>query len=138
MIIDKRLQVSSDQAFTSTGAASTDLIDLSTARDIAAGQRMWCVAVCKVSMGGTSPTAQLLVETDDNSSRSSVATLARSEARAAMVAGDKIVLPLPQGATYERYLGARITLAGTSPTGTFDIFFTDQEPVSWKAYADAL
>lgn len=137
MIIDKSLQVSTDQAFTAT-AASTDLVDLGVARDIAAGAPMWCIAICKVAMGGTSPTATLSVETDDNSSRSSVTTLATSKAFAAMAAGEKIVLPLPAGVAYERYLGAKLTLGGTSPTGTFDIFFTNQEPAVWKAYADAL
>lgn len=136
MIIDKLLQVSSDQAFTAT-AASTDVVDLLTARDIGRGEQMWCVAVCKVAMGGTSPTAVLSVETDDNASRSSVATIAQSATFAAMAKGDKIILPLPPGA-YERYLGAKLTLGGTSPTGTFDIFFTNQDPTSWTSYPDAL
>lgn len=136
MFIDKLLQVSSDQAFTAT-AASTDIIDMLQARDLGAGEPMWCVAVCKVAMGGTSPTAQLSVETDDNSSRSSVTTLATSRAVAAMAVGDRIVLPLPPG-LFERYLGAKLTLGGTSPTGTFDIFFTNQDPTRWTSYPDAL
>ncbi len=136
MIIDDLLKVSSAQAFTAT-AASTDVIDLLAARDIGRGTPLWCVAVCRVAMGGTSPTAQLSVETDDNAARSSVATIAQSQAFAAMAVGDRIILPLPPG-PYERFLGAKLTLGGTSPTGTFDIFFTDQDPSAWRSYNDAL
>lgn len=136
MIIDKRLQVSTDQAFTAT-AASTDVIDLGVARDIGRGRTMWMVGVCKVAMGGTSPTLTLTIETDDNSSRSSAAVIASSKQYTALALGDTIVVPLPPGA-YERYLGAKATMGGTSPTVTLDIFFTDQDPTGWKAYADAL
>lgn len=136
MIIDKRLQVASDQAFTAT-ANSTDLIDLGVARDIGRGQPLWMVAIAKVAMGGTSPTLVLTVETDDNSSRSSTAVIASSKTYTALALGAAVVLPLPPG-PYERYLGAKATMGGTSPTVTLDIFFTDQDPSGWIALPDAL
>lgn len=137
MIIDKTLQVSTAQAFTAT-AASTDVVDLTSVRDVGAGEPLYMVAVAKTAMTGTSPTLSLAIETDDNSARSSPVALATSRSYTALAIGDRIVLPLPPGAPYERYLGVRATLGGTSPAVTLDIFFTNHEPALLKMYQNAI
>jgi hypothetical protein len=137
MIIDKRLQVATDQALTAT-AASTDVIDLSADRDIGPGESMWLVVVAKTGLGGTSPTLAVSIETDDNSSFSSAATLLTGPtlAAAAFVTGQVIVMPMAM--SNERYLRAKFTLGGTSPTATVDAFFTNQEPNIWTAAPDPI
>lgn len=135
MIIDKRLQVSSAQALTAT-AASTDVLDLSQDRDIGPGAPIWLVVVPTVALAGTSPTLQVSIETDDNSSFSSAATLVTGKSLTSFPVGSAYVLALPYD--NERYLRAKFTLGGTSPTCTVDAFFTNQEPKSWVAASDGL
>ena len=137
MIIDKRLQVSSQQALTAT-AVSTDVVDTGAARDVGPGDQLWlCVAV-RVAPGGTSPTLAIGISTDDNSGFSSETVLFTGPtlAAAAFPLGARFAYPVPFGA--ERYLRAKYTMGGTSPTVTLDAFFTNQEPVSWVAQADGL
>lgn len=137
MIMDKRLQVSSDQALTAT-AVSTDVIDLGHAANVGPGEPLWLVVVAKTGLGGTSPTLAISIETDDNSAFSSAVTLATGPtlAAAAFATGQQIVMPLTL--TNERYLRAKYTMGGTSPTATVDAWITNQEPSTWTAFADAL
>lgn len=137
MIIDSLTQVSSSQALTAT-AASTDVIDLGSDRDIGPGKPMWLVVASEVAPGGTSPTIVISVETDDNSSFSSATTIYThpSIAGAAFAAGTKVVIPFPWA--NERYVRAQYTLGGTSPTFTVSAFLTDQEPPSWTSLPDAI
>jgi hypothetical protein len=68
MIIDKRLQVSSQQALSGAGAApSADVIDLGSQRLIGPGDPMWWVIVARVALAGTTPTLDIAVQTDDAS-----------------------------------------------------------------------
>lgn len=136
MIIDKNLQVATAQAFTAS-AASEDSIDLGNSRNIGPGRPMWLVAACKVSLGGTStPTVSVAVQTDSASNFGTVQTKMTSQAKAGVVAGDRIVVPFPY--ENERYVRAYVTLTGTDPTITLDIWLTDQEPTSWESQPDAI
>lgn len=137
MIIDSLLQFSNSQALTAT-AASTDSVDLSSDRDIGPGEPMWLVVVSEVAPGGTSPTIVISIETDDNSSFSSAATVYThaSIAGAAFGAGTKVVIPWPMA--NERYIRVKYTLGGTSPTFTVSSFLTSQEPTSWTSLPDAI
>lgn len=136
MIEDKALMVSADQALTAT-AASTDYIDLGSDRDIGPGGQKYLVVTSKVAPGGTSPTIAISLETDDNSSFSSAATLVTHPtlAGAAFGAGTRVVVPIPY--TNERYLRAKYTLGGTSPTFQVDATVTNQHPPAHYAYPDA-
>lgn len=139
MIIDKRLQVSADQALTGTSAtASTDVIDLGSDRDIGPGKPMWWVLVFKAAPGGTTPTFTFKQQTDDNSGFSSASDLFTSPTLAAadMAAGKRHVFPM--AFTNERYLRASYTMGGTSPTSTVDCFLTDQDPANWTAQPDGI
>lgn len=135
MYIDKRLQVSSDQALTAT-AASTDHIDLTHSQLVGPGTPMWLVVAFKAALAGTSPTIAVSIQTDDAANFPSARTLVTSETLTAAAIGDRIVVPFPYA--NERYLRASFTLGGTSPTATVDAWFTSQEPTTWKAFPDAI
>jgi len=93
MIIDYNLQFSDAQALT-VDAASTNIIDLGSDRDIGVGEEMKVALNFDVAMGGTSPTLSVLVQTDDNSSFSSATTVLTSRSIAAAAIGDTLVLGL--------------------------------------------
>jgi hypothetical protein len=133
MILDKNLQVSTDQVVTAN-ARSTDVIDLKQDRDIGIGEPMFCVVNVK-AVSGTSPTLQVAIHTDDNSSFSSAATLAQTAA-AAPAANSLIVIPLPRA--NERYLSLYYTVGGTSPSFTLDSYLTATPPPGWQAYPGSI
>lgn len=139
MIIDRRLQVSADQALTGTSLVpSTDVIDLGQDRDIGPGRPMWWVLVFKAAPGGTTPTLTFRQQTDDNAAFSSAADLFVSPVLAAadMALGRRHVFPM--AFTNERFLRASYTMGGTSPTSTVDCFLTDQDPANWAAQPDGI
>lgn len=135
MIIDKRLQVSSQQALTAT-AGSTDVVDLGSARNVGPGEPLWLVMIARTAMTGTSPTLSVAVQTDDNSGFSSPASIVASQTFTALAAGQMVALAVPFA--NERYLRANYTLGGTSPAVTVDAFFTNQDPTAWTAQPDAI
>jgi len=136
MIIDRRLQVSSNQALTAT-AVSADTIDFGSDRDVGTGYGMWVCVAFKTAMAGTSPTFRFEVQTDDNVAFSSPATLVTSETvSGATPAGRFIVVPFPM--TNERHVRLNYVLGGTSPTVTVDAWITNQHPTSWQGYPDAI
>lgn len=135
MYVDNLLEVSDAQALTAS-AASTDVIDLGSDRDIAPGRQIYLVVTLDVASDGTTgdETYTAAIQTDDNSGFSSATTLATVTIPRSSAAGTMFVIPVPYG--NERYLRAYYTLGGTTPTVTLSAHFTDQEPYSWQAYAD--
>lgn len=119
MYIDRQNKVSINQALTAT-AASTDLIDLGADRNIGVGEPMAFVVTVDVAAGGTSPTVAIAVQTDDNASFSSAATVVSSATLVAaqLVAGAQFVIPIPPDLSMERFVRLNYTLGGTSPTVT--------------------
>ena len=119
MYIDRQNKVSISQALTAT-AASTDLIDLGSDRNIGVGEPMAFVVNVDVAAGGTSPTLAVAIQTDDNASFSSATTVASSATLAAaqLVAGAQFVIPVPPDLSMERFVRLNYTLGGTSPTVT--------------------
>jgi hypothetical protein len=132
MYIDKLMQVSSAQALTAA-AASTDVIDLGGDRDIGPGRPLWLVVVARVALAGT---LSIAIQTDDNSAFASPTTLITSQTftAAEVPAGKVLAFGMPM--TNERYL--RASYGGLPTAGTFDAWFTDQEPATWAAQPDAL
>lgn len=120
MIIDKALIFSDGQALTGT-AASTDVLDLDHARagGLGVGEPLAVVVQVTVAAGGTTPTMNFAVQTDDNSGFSSAVTrnVSKTYSQAEMAAGAIFVLPLDNLGS-ERYMRLNYTLAGTSPTVT--------------------
>lgn len=114
------------QAITAS-AASTDLIDLRSARQLAAGREIWIEVLLTVAMtdAGSDSTVTITVETDDNAAFSSPTTAVQTLAVYAAVsaAGTMRKIPLTIFATLERFVRLQFTVAnGNLTTGTFDAY----------------
>ena len=133
MIIDYNLQFSDAQALT-VDAASTNIIDLGSDRDIGVGEEMKVALNFDVAMGGSSPTLSVLVQTDDNSSFSSATTVLTSRSIADAAIGDQLVLGLPD--TNERYVRLYYDVGGTSPTMTVSASVV-KDAQQWSSYPNA-
>ena len=110
MIMDKLLQLSSEQAVTAT-AASTSYIDTK-----AAGQAMCPLSaqlqvISTTDSAGDAAVMDFVIQTDDNTSFSSATTIATlpQKAQAALTAGDKFLLQLPKSGV-ERYIRGYYTV----------------------------
>lgn len=130
MIFDKQTQFSAAQAIT-VSAASTNVIDLLAAgvpyghtgavtRDqgINSGESDVPLLIQVVTAFATATSVKVAVQTDDNSSFSSAATILETEAIpiATLVAGYKFnIARLPEG-TRERYVRLYYTVAGSDAT----------------------
>jgi hypothetical protein len=126
MIIDAQNLLSDAQALTVT-ARSTNVIDLGVDRDLGKGEPMAVVVNVDVAADGTTgdETYQFDVETDDNVGFASPEVLVRRIAgalpnipRAALIAGFRLVLPIPSDGRADRFISVNYTLGGTTPTIT--------------------
>jgi len=133
MIIDYNLQFSDAQSVTAD-AASTNIIDLGSDRDIGVGEEMKIALNFDVAMGGSSPTLAVLVQTDDNSSFSSATTVLTSRSIADAAIGDQLVLGLPD--TNERYVRLYYDVGGSSPTMTVSASVV-KDAQQWSSYPNA-
>lgn len=126
MFLDAQHQFSDSQALAAT-AASTNIIDLGTDRNVGIGEPMCVVINVEVAAdavtGDESYTFDL--ETDDNAGFASPLRLARRVVaalpdipRATAAAGFKFIIPVPSDTTPERFLRMNYTLAGTTPSIT--------------------
>lgn len=120
--MDAQLLFSDAQALTGTSAvASTNYVNLGTAYSyLGTGEPMAVAITVDVAAGGTSPTLTVAVQSDDNTSFSSAATVATTAAiaGATLVAGYEIVIPIPAGVSTEQYLRLSYIQGGTTPTIT--------------------
>ncbi|MBF0589019.1 MAG: hypothetical protein HQL53_07830 [Magnetococcales bacterium] len=138
MFIDKNLELADGQALTAS-AASTNVIDLGSDRDIGAGTPMYVVLQVDTAADGTTTdeTYQFDIQTDDNVSFSSAGSLfSRTISYGDLTAGAQFVFPMPHD--NERYLRLYSTLGGTTPSVTISAWLTDQAPQKWQAYPDAI
>lgn len=124
MLIDRQNQFCSDQAVTAA-ARSTDVIDLTTVRDIGVGSNIWLHLVVTETMDDASDNSTLAVTliTDDNEAMSSAATIRTLVTIPAVtVAGTEYKFRLEPGdaVAYQRYLGLYFTPAnGDLSAGKF-------------------
>lgn len=131
MILDSRLEFSNKQSVAAT-AASTNVIDLSSDRDIGPGRTMWVVLAVTTTIAGAS--ASVALETDSAEGFGTKEVLATTTITAA-TAGTRFVMGVPYA--NKRYLRLNYTI-GTGTAGNVSAWLTDQEPASWQAYPDAL
>jgi hypothetical protein len=119
MIIDSQLVLSENQAFTTAATtAATNVIDFGrTGRRIGDGYEMEIQVSVDVTAGGTTPTVQFQLFLDDTDGATTVRWSSQTYAAAAIVAGAKFAVPVPQGLA-GRYLGLKYVVGGTSPTMT--------------------
>jgi len=147
MILCERLEFC-DATALNTGAAGVyllgDQIDLTLARDVGAGEAIWCVISVDTLPVSATGTASFSLVSDaqaaiaiDGSATVHFTTTARLAA--AMPAGTvlaAVALPI-EGAVYERYLGILQTTAiAAFSAGKINAFLT-HDVAKWKAYADA-
>lgn len=124
---------SNAQALTAS-AASTSYIDFGSDRNIGIGLHKVC-ALIRVDVAADFTTGDetytFALQTDDNSSFSSVATVGAAKAilASALTAGSVHVLEIPADATMERYCRLYATLAGTTPTVTITAGLTARDAV---------
>lgn len=133
MILDAEHQFSNSQALTAT-ALSTNVVDLSVDRNIGHGEPMGVVFNVEVAADQTTGDEDYTfdVETASDAGITTARKLlgrrifesgtptAPAEDADLLVAGFKFVIPIPKGglSESERYLAARYTLAGTTPSIT--------------------
>ena len=156
MILDKLAEFC-DATSVAAGASTAlvgNVMDLGSAtRDLGNGQPVYLVinVDTEIITGGSAGTilfqlasdAQAAIATDASATvHLTTATLVTDDAAAnsdLLNAGATIlVAALPQGTTYERYLGILCTIGTTTVTaGKINAFLT-ADPTGWKAYADAI
>jgi hypothetical protein len=129
MFLDSQLMFSDAQALTTT-AVSTNIIDLSADRNIGKGEPMAIVLTFGVDSGGTSPTLQVVLQTDNDVAFGSLVAIASSEVTLDAEAGDTIVLPI--GHSNERYLRLSYVTGGSSPTATVDAYLQPMSMIDGK------
>ena len=120
MIIDSQNLLSDAQALTAS-AASTNIVDLGSDRNIGIGKSMAVVITVDVAADGTTTdeTYTFAVQADDNAAFSSAANVvSRTIGYASLTAGSQHVLPIPPDTSMERYLRLYATLGGTTPSVT--------------------
>lgn len=133
MYVDSKQAFADGQVLTTT-AVSTNVIDLGVDRNIGAGEAMAVMVSSSVDAGGTAPTLQFEIQTDDNAAMASATVIGTSEELTSLVAGQKIVLPL--GLNNERYLRLNLITGGTSPTHTIDAYLMPYSGVDAKTDYD--
>lgn len=116
MILDNETMFSDDQTLTAD-AASEDIIDLGTARDIGVGKPVPIVIQVTQTFTGTSPTLQAALEVDDNSAFSSAKVVVTTGTLTDPKVGDRLNLNYVPEGTDERYVRLNYTVGGTSPSG---------------------
>ncbi len=121
-ILDRENAFSQSQALTGTTLVpSTDIIDLSSIRQVGAGNGEPILLVnFEAAPGGTTPTMTLALQTDDNaafSSATTVITYLSAVAASAFGASTQYQFPLPRTGL-ERFIRVAYTMGGTSPTST--------------------
>ena len=135
MYVDKLLKLSDAQALTAT-AVSTNVIDLSSDRDIGIGEPMGLVVTVGVAADYTSSdeTYKFTLQTATDAAFSSAVTVFETAALAGntLPAGAKVVIPL--GHENLQFLRVNYTLAGTSPSATVDAFITPLSAIDGNAY----
>jgi hypothetical protein len=113
MIVSAENEFSNDQNVTAN-AASTNVIDLGTDRNMAPGEPVEVVIQLTSDAGGTNPTLDVDLEQDDNDSFSSATVLASAAQISGGVAGDRASIRFLVPNT-QRYLRLNYTVGGTSP-----------------------
>lgn len=128
MFLDSQLLLSDAQALTAT-AVSTNTIDTALAtNEVGAGEPMALVFTVDVAADTASAdeTYQFQLIQSANANLSSQDVLLQTDTsfitRATLVAGYKVVIPIPPGMKTKRYLGARYVLGGTTPSVTVTAF----------------
>jgi hypothetical protein len=145
LLLDDRLEFC-DATLLNTGGADTyllgDQVDLGAAvRDVGAGEDLYLVLqVDTTATSGGSATGQFHLVSDDTASIATNGTATSHFSTpaftvASMTAGTVLaIVALPQGRSYERFLGILQTTGTAAFTaGRINAFLT-KDPANWRAY----
>lgn len=142
MFIDKQLEFSDSQAFTTT-SVSTNVIDTlpmtsnpNLTQNLGGSPAAFLVFQVDTAFAGTAGTVTITLESDSTANLATSPTTHYSSGaigQAALVAGYQLVIPLPLG-NYERYLGLRYTVGGTLTAGAVSAFVS-RDIQNWRPYA---
>lgn len=128
MIIDSRLTFSDRQAITGESAVtSTNTVDLTNDRNIGPGRAMWVIVQTDAVPSGAQ-TVELMTSDTEGTGYTAIASVTIP---ASTPLGSRFVMGMPY--SNKRFLRMQYTGAGA-----LSAFLTDQEPVSWQAYPDAV
>ena len=140
MYVDALLMVD-EQDEHLTSEASTDYIDLGTARNLGVGEDLYVVALVTTAFtdGSSNSTMALKLESDNDAAFGSVDASQSIGTFAALSAvGTRLVAKLQPDMVNSRYLRAYYTVAnGDLTTGKFTVFIT-KDIDAFTAYADAI
>lgn len=117
MILDQQNQYSDAQALTAT-AASTNLIDHGSDRDLGIGEPLAVVLTVDVALAGTTPTFQFALQTDTTSAFGAAVNVVTSQSYTALAQGQRVAIAVPPDTSMARYSRLNYTLGGTTPTIT--------------------
>lgn len=146
MIMDERTEFADALALSTSGTGRAligDVIDLEVARDIGQGHPLFLVievTTAVTSAGAATVTFELSSDAAAAIATDGTATLHIASAaigKATLVAGYKIILPIPyEDPAYERYLGVLQNVGTAALTaGAVNAFLTIAPP-KWSAYPD--
>ena len=144
MILDERNEFcdSATVAYAAGNRLIGDVIDLGatpTLRDIGSGQPIFLVIQTDVAAAGAGNLTFDLRSDSEATVNDSPTThfTTGAEAYTVWTAGRSVVVSLPQGVTYERYLGIWLTTSGTTTGGTVNVFLTC-DPAKYTSYDNGI
>jgi hypothetical protein len=136
MILDAFHEFSNGQALTST-AASTNVIDFSSDRNIGVGEPMAVLLLVDVAADDAdgNETYSVAVQTDTVENFASADTLATITITRGDAAGTRYVAFIPKNEDIQQYLRLNYTLGGTSPSVTVSAYLLPADGIdAYKSY----
>jgi hypothetical protein len=149
MILDELNEFADATSVIATATTETilgDVIDLGatpTLRDLGAGEPLYLVIQIDTSVAASGGAANVTFKLKSDST-ANLATSATTHwtsgaiAKATLVAGYALVIALPLGVTYERYLGVTFTADTNDTTAGKANAFLTRDVAQYTAYPDAL
>lgn len=126
MYLDSLGQFSNAQALTGT-AVSTNVIDLTSDRNIGVGEPMAVVISVDVALDGTTGDETYVVTLQTGTTATPTTVIGTITMTRGDAAGTQYVFILPADSTVQTFLRLNYTLGGTTPTGTLS---ADLKPLS--------
>lgn len=134
--IDSLLEFSHDQALTAT-AVSTNVVDLSSDRNVGRGEDLYVVVRVGVAADDANADETYVVDlqTDTVENFASPTNVMQVTIPRGSAVGTKFIMRVPNDT--EQYLRLNYTLGGTTPSVTLDAWVTPFEVESWESLPDA-
>lgn len=136
MILDRDLMFSNAQDVATASAASTNVIDLGVARNIAIGKPMYIIVQVSTALTNTG-SCTIKLETDNDEAFGSATNAQAVGVFTTAAAGSKLIVPIYPHNISERYMRLYYTKSGTIDAGAVDAYLSEQYE-SVPLYADAV